>query len=471
VSERWSERLSRWFGHQARRAAPIETVDRGRSIEIIIGIDYGTRFTKVAIGREGQEPAVWTGYGSTALIPSIVYVTKEGSVLPWPDDPPRGAIQIEYLKMLLAKPHDSIFHLPSSILAGQKQENVIKALAALFLSEIIRRAQKSELDRPHLRNANIRWLVNVGVPVEHFDAEERDVFREVASVACKWNEAPPSDLKVAALASAYQEQAATINQNNTPTSVFPELAAALTEYIRDPNRPEGLFYGFCDIGGGTIDGAIFRLHRTSGLPRLAILSASVAPYGTAALARSVVGKLGGNLPTHKATALSWRVESLLTEKQAPPVDTQELAAQLLRKHQVEPRTNVQNFVRWFVNEARMKRNVNGHTFADPVSGEKIELRFFLAGGGAESGWYKTTIQSLDPKDNQAFDGIKKVRLETVKRPAGFRGTEFPRFVIALGLTKLPDELEEASRLLPSKIKKKPPLPEREAVRATTKDDM
>jgi hypothetical protein len=68
-------------------------------------------------------------------------------------------------------------------------------------------------------------------------------------------------------------------------------------------------------------------------------------------------------------------------------------------------------------------------------------------------------------------GIKKVRLETVKRPAGFRGTKFPRFVIALGLTKLPDELEEASRLLPSKIKKKPPLPEREAVRATTKDDM
>jgi hypothetical protein len=101
----------------------------------------------------------------------------------------------------------------------------------------------------------------------------------------------------------------------------------------------------------------------------------------------------------------------------------------------------------------MKRNVSGYTFADPFTGEAIELRFFLAGGGAESGWYRTAL-NLDPKDNPAFCGVKKLRLETVKRSAGFRGSDFPRFVIALGLTNLPDELEEAARLLPSQIKKK-----------------
>lgn len=113
--------------------------------------------------------------------------------------------------------------------------------------------------------------------------------------------------------------------------------------------------------------------------------------------------------------------------------------------------------RRFVNEARMKRNVNGYTFADPVTGEELELRFFLAGGGAESGWCRAAL-SLDPKANPAFYGIKKLRFETVKRSAGFRGTELPRFVIALGLTTLPDDLEHASQLLPSKIEKKPPLP-------------
>ncbi len=435
-------------------------------VEIIIGIDYGTRFTKVAVGREGQEPSVWRASSAGPLIPSVVHIAAGGEVVPWPDEAPSGAAKIEYLKMLLAKSHDSIFELPASVVGGQRRENVIKALAALFLSEIIRRVRKAEQEKPHLRNANIRWLVNIGVPVEHFDAPEREDFQEVARVALKWAEAPPPDFKVSALASAYHEATAVIDLDGSPASVFPELAAALSEYIRDPNRPEGLYYGFCDIGGGTIDGAIFRLHRTSGVPRLAILSASVAPYGTAAVARTVIAKFDGHLPGDKASALSARVEGVLTNNQAP----HELAMRVLRKHDAEPRTKVQDFLRGFVNEARLKRNVSGHTFADPFSGQPIELRFFLAGGGAESGWYRTAL-SLDPKENQAFYGVRKLRLETVKRSAGFRGTEFPRFVIALGLTNLPDELEEASRLLPSRIKKKPPLPERDAVRSITKDDM
>jgi hypothetical protein len=222
--------------------------------------------------------------------------------------------------------------------------------------------------------------VNVGVPVEHFDAPEREVFREVASVAFNWADSPPSNFKVAAVARAYHEEAAAIDRDSSPASVFPELAAALTEYIRDPNRPEGLYYGFCDIGGGTIDGAIFRLHRTSGLPRLAILSASVAPYGTAAVARAVVEKFDNNLSADKSSELSARIEGLLTEKQAPLAAPEELAMRLLRKHEAAPITKVENFLRGFVNEARMKRNVNGYTFADPFTDEKIELRFFLAGG-------------------------------------------------------------------------------------------
>jgi hypothetical protein len=43
-----------WLDREAVALMP----DRA-PIEIIIGIDYGTRFTKVAVGQEGQEPSVW----------------------------------------------------------------------------------------------------------------------------------------------------------------------------------------------------------------------------------------------------------------------------------------------------------------------------------------------------------------------------------------------------------------------------
>jgi hypothetical protein len=93
-------------------------------------------------------------------------------------------------------------------------------------------------------------------------------------------------------------------------SAFPELAAALSEYIRDPNRPEGL-YGFCDIGGGTIDGAIFRLNRGAGYPRLAIPSAAVRPLGTVAVARDLVRRAGTALSAERQLSLSQQVDLML----------------------------------------------------------------------------------------------------------------------------------------------------------------
>jgi hypothetical protein len=471
-----------------RAAQPART---GASIEeIYIGIDYGTRFTKVAVGGAGQEPAVWTGSRGGLLIPSIVYITADGDVLPWPEVPPakatmiehmrklfsrrsptrrpsRGTTKIEYLKMLLARPDGRDFEIPASVLAGQEREVVAEALAALFLSEIIRRVQQSEREKPHLRNANIRWIVNVGMPVEHYDVDPvRDVFHKVASVAYTWAEDPPPDRKVDALVRAYQEQAGS-DPNKTRASVFPELAAALFEHIRDPNTPEGLF-GFCDIGGGTIDGAIYRINkpdrkRKSFIDGLAIFSASVKDFGAASVARSLVGKLGGGLASEEELALLLRVEELLVQKPGTRPNTQELATRLLEQYEPEFKNNIQNFVRKFVNDARMKHSAIGHTFADPVSGREIELRFFLAGGGAESGWYKTTLSfdpTHNPQDRNVFYGVRKVRLETVKGQIGSRAAEFPRFVIARGLAESPEELEEASKCLPSKIPRRD-LPEQE----------
>jgi len=469
---------------------------KDRPEEIYIGIDYGTRFTKVAVRGERQEPEVWTGSSGGPLIPSIVYITADGDVLPWPEAPSAwatkieylkmlfsrrsptrrpsgGTTKIEYLKMLLASPHDGQFEIPASVLAGHERELVVKALAALFLSEVIRRVQKSEREKPHLRNANIRWIVNVGVPVEHYDASEKlRVFREVASVAYTWAELPPPDLKVSALVRAYQEQAE-IDPNTTGASVFPELAAALSEHIRDPNTPEGIF-GFCDIGGGTIDGAIYRINNkewVNGPPYkksedripLAILSAKLANLGAALVARSLVRKPGGSLPAAEELALLLRVEKLLIEKQGTPANTQERATELLKQYESEFKADIQTYVRNFVTVARMKLSAIGNTFADPVLRRKIELRFFLAGGGAESGWYKTALGfdlTGNPQDRQAFDGVEKLRLETVKPPPGFRGAEFPRFLIARGLARSPDDLEVVSRCLPSNNPSREP-PEQE----------
>jgi Tfp pilus assembly PilM family ATPase len=124
------------------------------------------------------------------------------------------------------------------------------------------------------------------------------------------------------------------------------------------------------------------------------------------------------------------------------------------RHQA--RSNVQNFVRSFVNDARLKQH--GQTFyaeAD-ASRAKTELRLFLAGGGATSSWYRTAIRKTG---GAALDGLSGIRPETVAKPVDYAETDFPRFVIALGLADLPEAMEDA--MLPSSIPIKGPLPERE----------
>ena len=117
---------------------------------------------------------------------------------------------------------------------------------------------------------------------------------------------------------------------------------------------------------------------------------------------------------------------------------------------------MQNFVRSFVNDARLKQH--GQTFyaeAD-ASRAKTELRLFLAGGGATSSWYRTAIRKTG---GAALDGLSGIRPETVAKPVDYAETDFPRFVIALGLADLPEAMDDA--MLPSSIPIKGPLPERE----------
>jgi hypothetical protein len=225
------------------------------------------------------------------------------------------------------------------------------------------------------------------------------------------------------------------------------------------------------IGGGTIDGAIFRLNRAAGFPRLAIPSAAVRPLGTVAVAHDLVRRAGIALSDEQRLSLSQQVDLMLFDAKQLSSDAKTKVAAVFAGYDKTMRNEVQNFVRRFVNDARMKQSANGHTFTDAISGKKIQLRMFLAGGGAKSPWYRSVIQHLDPEENSAFDGIKAVRLETVARPSGHRGEDYSRFVIALGLANSPEELEEASQFLPSRIPRKPPPPRRQANPMITKDDV
>jgi len=199
----WSTRLRDSPFHESKTQQPLQP-QRALPVDIVIGIDFGTRFTKIAVS-DGRQRQVWIDDSGQKLIPSVVYVATNGNFLSYPSAGTPGSEKIEYLKMLLAESSDRVFRSVRQTVYGKPIEGFIRPLAAAFLSTLIRRVRASiTRRRPDLEQRRVNWFVNVGVPVQHYDANV-DAFREVVAVAFHWSLRDQANYKVDDLKSAYAE--------------------------------------------------------------------------------------------------------------------------------------------------------------------------------------------------------------------------------------------------------------------------
>jgi hypothetical protein len=427
-------------------------------LDVVIGLDYGTRFTKVAIGI-GRDRRVWADETGKGLIPSVVYVTGDTTVVTYPHKAPPNSVKIEYLKMLLAGDVDDVFRSASSQAFGRSIKDNAKPLAAAFLSNLIRTVRTSIIrQRPDLAERPLSWFLNMGVPVQHCDSNA-EAFREVAAVALHWSQGPEQRMNIDQLRSAYERAACSLDLDSSPASVVPELTAALHEFVRDPNRADDL-YGFFDIGGGTIDGAIFRINRSGiGMP-LRIHAARVICAGSMAICRTMLAELFSRLPHY--------LEGPLLGGDNAPKIMIPLSEPLTFRNKKSAEEEIQDLVGTVI--VRTKRQLYGEMFSprvDATAQDTRPLRAFLAGGGASSGWYKSTIEDTYHKRQLHKWGLTGLGAEIVSKPMNYSGNDFPRFVIALGLADANAALADAQ--LPSKMRDAEALPIRPMPTSITKD--
>jgi hypothetical protein len=178
----WKKRLGQ--SPFRRREVPRGTKNEP-ALDAFIGLDYGTRFTKIAVGI-GRQRKVWQDGRGKRLIPSIVYLAPDGTVITHPHQPPPGSEKIEYLKMLLVDGDDNVFRNLRPRINGRALKDVVRPMAAAFLSGLVRQVRSSVLrDRTELSGRRMNWFVNVGAPVQHCDAYLY-AFKEVAAVAFYW---------------------------------------------------------------------------------------------------------------------------------------------------------------------------------------------------------------------------------------------------------------------------------------------
>jgi len=402
-----------------------------RPIDALLGIDFGTRFTKVALNLPhiDQRRVLSLSEDTGKLFPSRILIDDSGHAVP-PDHTwiQQGGTQIEYLKMRLARPAGEAFR-ENIELHGLPLQKLIPCLSALFLAGIIRQAQAAAMKAFPVEMSlgrTINWRANVGVPVKYHDSPEITAFQDVCGVAWLWKDRAPESIQLATLLNDYKSSLASLPEPiERAIQVAPELTAALAHFGENRNTAEGM-YALFDIGGGTVDGTVFRLIRAEGRVRFSIFSAEVADVGTMVVARQAAQRFG-------AAANDIERAIVLNEALPAPVDLSDAATVkmiqcLFARVIITAKKTAGPAAFSGQLEAGKPRWVSDLVGRDPI------VPVFLAGGGARSRWYSSIFERTHKDFNQQRAGIGGYAMRLLPPPPQYIEDDYPRFLIANGLS-------------------------------------
>ena len=173
-------------------------------LDLHLGIDFGTRYTKTCIRDIGREQS-WVvrsgraeSYLDEALILSQVGITTQGKIIAgltqyeWQKQTESFALKIDYIKMRLA--HLDISQDNSQWYSPQIQglqeydlplEEILENICAFFLFKVIQRSQAwfTESQKNLFKNMTVEWGASIGVPVVYWDSPTLNRFEKVLGLA------------------------------------------------------------------------------------------------------------------------------------------------------------------------------------------------------------------------------------------------------------------------------------------------
>lgn len=248
--------------------------DKGGRLAIL-GLDFGTAFTKAVVRWSGHHYAVdWSEAVEGEdhnLLASVFSEASDGRCVLGVNEAPGWSAR-EGIKLQL---------LSSGTTAtdGRMADAVIFiALAFRYVDGWLRRTNRD------FENV-VRWRLHVGLPTKSWDSDATtETFKTVAQAARVLACMPGPVTRTAAL-----EALRMTDQVDRPAvDVFPEFACQLYSYLLSPERREDL-HALVDIGAGTLDVAYFNVFMKDGEALLPIFASEVDRLGAHYLIAALSG--------------------------------------------------------------------------------------------------------------------------------------------------------------------------------------
>jgi hypothetical protein len=258
-----------WMGKGLKTQARDDV--RGRAVEAFIGLDFGTAYTKAAVGLLDKVfPVDWDGIACTTaryLLPSEYSALPTGRC--WLGQHPQ------------ANPGDLISGLKQDFISGAIDDAAIRR-AAVFLALVLQyvRAWVYEHHGPKLGARPIRWHLNVGVPCDGFeDDRRRRAYQHLMRLSWSLSLSEAAKINYAAAQRLAVHADSSLPMDLTEADAVPEFVAQLAGYAQSAQRRNGL-HALVDIGGGTVDMVTFNVHHMDGDDVFPFFVPRVEPLGT-----------------------------------------------------------------------------------------------------------------------------------------------------------------------------------------------
>lgn len=412
------------------------------SIDINLGIDLGTSFSKVVWrGTDkaypvcfGENPSNLNNY----LFPSIVIFDGRSFQTSLTASTVGVKDSIPNFKMCLACVSTSDQDCQPETCTLSNWWRVLNSIPepvelvnATFLAQLISRSReliRAHLKRLGLKEPAIRWSANLAVPEKYMDVSPTlECFQRVFRIAWLMAELSNTTDRITTAQEVVASYlcAKEISESGLKLDcfVYPEVAAEIASVTKSRQAKQGL-YAFVDIGAGTVDGSVFRFHRPlKEDPSQFTYAASVIKSGAAHVEIGASEKLAETARAWfremkegrgKAAGLSLDSASILD----PPFEDS------LKDLKVEVRDKL---IQLFA-AAHEK---------EPGEFKWSDLQLIIGGGGATLGAYADAAkEAFSLKGNGRGSNLTNVPLEA---PSNFEmgrlsRKSFNRFAVAYGLS-------------------------------------
>jgi hypothetical protein len=282
------------------------------TLEINLGIDFGTGFTKVCFRDLASNRSEIVTFSDTdegelqqALLPTKIGVLEDGTLLTsltaveWASNPQPVQKMLEFIKMRLAHldlPEEENWRLEQ--IPELDEPETVEHLCAYYLSRVITRSQ--DWIQHHRSDLFIhqvtRWSLNIGVPVEYCESPALGRFRRVLSLA--WLMANTPSTQEPLTVDALNDLGAYLRhwmqnelQGELDCFTTPEISAAVWSFLSSRQAVEKV-YTFFDFGDGTLDGTAFRFWREGeGDLKVDFYAGRVQPFGVTAFTQQTAQEI------------------------------------------------------------------------------------------------------------------------------------------------------------------------------------